>query len=82
MNSEKISVLKEQRAELSNRNRALKNMSKYHKQKMEDCLKDAQDHMKKMKSADEERTANNKIYFDKGTELEELTGEKRIDYLR
>lgn len=82
MNEEQIKTLQRERTAISHRNKELKLTQKWHRAKAEELLKDATEHLKKVKDADEEMSENNKKYFDKGTELETLTGKKRIENLR
>ena len=82
MNEEKIKTLQRERNAISHRNKELKLSQKWHRAKAEELLKEATEHLQKVKIVDEEMSENNRKYFDKGTELETLTGIKRIENLR
>ena len=82
MSQEKIDQLTTERRNISGNNKILKQSRKWHMQKFEEFLKDAEEHIKRVKEIDNQIHTNNNLYFDKGTQLEELTGVKRIELLR
>ena len=82
MSEEKVTSLFEDRKAISQRNRQLKASIEWHRRKAEDYMKEASEHLKKVREAESELSSNSKKFFDKGTEIEKLTGVKRIDSLK
>lgn len=82
MSQEKIDKAIAERKSIQEQNKALAVSRKWHQQKFEEHLKTAQEYAEKVKGIDAEISENNKRFFNKGTELEELTGTKRIEFLK
>ncbi len=82
MNEEKIEKLIAERKALSYERKREEQSMKYHREKAEELLIEANTHLKLVNEAGRRIVNNTKQFFDKGTELEELTGKKRIDNLR
>ena len=77
-NEAKVAELKSTRIEIQLRNKALRQQLKHNRAKLEDYLKEAERYNEQYKKAEKEISANNKRFYEAGTELEELTGQKRM----
>lgn len=78
----KVEKLKQERQELINERKKEEATIKYHRAKSEELLKDAGEHLKLVNQAAHRIQINSKRFFDKGTELEKLTGTKRIEFFK
>lgn len=75
-----IANLKSTRTEIQLRNKALRSRIKYKRQQLEQYLKEAERYNEEMKKLESEISENNKRFFEAGTELEKLTGQKRMSH--
>lgn len=73
-----IANLKSTRTEIQLRNKVLRAQIKRNRAQLENYLKEAERYNEQMKKLESEISENNKRFFEAGTELEKLTGQKRM----
>lgn len=79
-NEETIANLKSTRTEIQLRNKSLRARIKHKRNELEGYLKEAERFNEEIKKLESEISENNKRFFEAGSELEKLTGQKRMSH--